>query len=73
MFIVAGFGNPLLDITVNIDNDELLKKYKLNEDDQTELPVDEIKSLYNDICKLVLCVSVYNNMIYFICLVILTN
>lgn len=58
MFIVAGFGNPLLDITVNIDNDELLKKYKLNEDDQKEISDDEIKSLYNDICTLVLCVLV---------------
>lgn len=47
--ILAGFGNPLLDITVKIHNDELLKKYNLNNDDQKEISIEEMKNLLKDI------------------------
>lgn len=38
MGVLAGFGNPLLDVTVTIKDDKLLKKYNLNSDDQKEIP-----------------------------------
>lgn len=49
MVLIAGFGNPLLDITVKIPDDTLLNKYNLNEDDQKEISADKIKSLLKDI------------------------
>ncbi|KAF2897382.1 hypothetical protein ILUMI_08796 [Ignelater luminosus] len=52
MVLIAGFGNPLLDITVKIPDDTLLNKYNLNEDDQKEISADKIKSLLEDISSL---------------------
>lgn len=49
--VLAGFGNPLLDVTVKIDDDKLLKKYKLNSDDQKEIPVQEMNSLLQDVSQ----------------------
>lgn len=49
--VLAGFGNPLLDITVKIEDDKLLKKYNLNRDDQKEISVKEMNSLLNDIAQ----------------------
>lgn len=49
--VLAGFGNPLLDITVKIDDDKLLKKYKLNSDDQKEIPVQEMNKLLQDVSQ----------------------
>lgn len=57
MIVLAGFGNPLLDVTVKIDNDGLLKKYSLNRDDQKEIPLQEMQNLLKDVseCGLRLC------------------
>lgn len=49
MFVIAGFGNPLLDISVKIKNNYLLEKYKVDEDDQIEISSEGMKSLYEDI------------------------
>lgn len=51
MASVAGFGNPLIDLTVKITDDELLRKYNLNEDGQKELPKNDMKLLFDDISK----------------------
>lgn len=48
---LAGFGNPLLDITVKIQDDKLLRKYNLNKDDQKEILVEEMNHLLNDIAQ----------------------
>lgn len=48
---LAGFGNPLLDITVQIQNDSILKKYNLNRDDQKEITIEEMNKLLNDIAQ----------------------
>jgi hypothetical protein len=42
------FGNPLLDLTVQIDDNELLRKYNLEENGQTEVSLDKLNSLFND-------------------------
>lgn len=42
------FGNPLLDITVQIKDDELLKKYHLEVDGQKEVPLEELGKLIGD-------------------------
>lgn len=44
------FGNPLLDVTVqlNEEEDELLKKYKLDKNGQAEVPLDQLNSLFNE-------------------------
>lgn len=42
------FGNPLLDITVQIKDDELLKKYQLEVDGQKEVPLEELGNLIGD-------------------------
>ena len=47
--IIAGFGNPLLDITVKVDNNDILEKYNLKRDDQIEFDFNHIKLLLNDI------------------------
>lgn len=52
--ILAGFGNPLLDLTVKIENDDLLKQYNLNRDDQKEISSEQMGELLKDISK-------YNN------------
>lgn len=51
MYEVAAFGNPLLDIIVNIDSDELLEKYGIKNDDQKEIDDFQMKNLYKDIEK----------------------
>lgn len=48
---LAGFGNPLLDITVKIKDDTLLRKYNLNSDDQKEIPLEEMNNLLKDIAQ----------------------
>lgn len=42
------FGNPLLDITVSIKNDELLKKYNLEKNGQKELSLEKLNNLIDD-------------------------
>jgi hypothetical protein len=44
------FGNALLDVTVQMDDndDELLKKYKLERNGQAEVPLDKLNSLFNE-------------------------
>lgn len=49
--ILAGFGNPLLDITVEIQDDKLLKKYNLNPDDQKEIEIEQMNNLLKDITQ----------------------
>lgn len=59
MVVVAGFGNPLFDVTVKITNDELLKKYNLTEDGQKELPKNDMKQLFDDISKLIIIIKAF--------------
>lgn len=42
------FGNPLLDITVQITNDELLKKYNLERNGQKEVSLEKLGKLIGD-------------------------
>lgn len=49
---IAGFGNPLLDIFVtlnNDDDDDTLKKYSLKTDGEMELPREIIQQLINEL------------------------
>lgn len=51
MCSIAAFGNPLLDIIVNIKNNELLIKYDVNPDDQKEISDKDMINLYKDVAK----------------------
>lgn len=51
MVVVAGFGNPLFDVTVKIKDDALLKKYNLKEDSQKEISQNDMKCLFDDISE----------------------
>lgn len=51
MVVVAGFGNPLFDVTVKIKDDVLLKKYNLKEDSQKEVSQNNMKCLFDDISE----------------------
>jgi len=42
------FGNPLLDVTVRIQDDELLRKYSLEKNGQKEVSVDKLRRLIDD-------------------------
>lgn len=42
------FGNPLLDITVQIKDDELLKKYSLEKNGQKEVSLELLSKLIGD-------------------------
>lgn len=44
------FGNPLLDVTVqmNENDNELLRKYNLEKNGQAEVPLDKLNSLFNE-------------------------
>lgn len=42
------FGNPLLDITVQIKDDELLKKYNLETNGQKEVSLEKLGKLIGD-------------------------
>lgn len=42
------FGNPLLDITVQINDDELLNKYNLERNGQMEVPFEKLAKLIGD-------------------------
>lgn len=42
------FGNPLLDITVQIKDDELLKKYSLERNGQKEVSLEKLGKLIGD-------------------------
>lgn len=42
------FGNPLLDITVQIKNNELLKKYNLERNGQKEVSQEKLSKLIGD-------------------------
>lgn len=39
------FGNPLLDISVELEDDSLLREFKLKPDDQQELPMDDLMQI----------------------------
>ncbi|XP_058800713.1 adenosine kinase-like [Phymastichus coffea] len=47
--IVMAFGNPLLDVLIINDEDNLLTKYNLKIDGQTELDRKKIDQLFNDL------------------------
>lgn len=49
MGTIIAFGNPLLDITVQISDDELLRKYEVNADGAKEVDQDEMKRLLKDV------------------------
>lgn len=51
MYEIACFGNPLLDIIVRIEGNDLLEKYDIKPDDQKEISDEEMKNLYDDIEK----------------------
>lgn len=51
MVVIAGFGNPLLDIIVTTNCKQLLQKYNLKEDDQKEVDDITMQSLLQDIKK----------------------
>lgn len=42
---VVSFGNPLLDIVVTLENDDILEKYGLKVDGEVELPEEKIQDL----------------------------
>lgn len=42
------FGNPLLDVTVQIEDDELLKKYCLDPNGQKEVSFEKLSKLIGD-------------------------
>jgi hypothetical protein len=42
------FGNPLLDITVQINDDELLQKYNLETNGQKEVSLEKLGKLIGD-------------------------
>lgn len=42
------FGNPLLDITVQIKDDELLKKYSLEKNGQKEVSLEKLGKLIGE-------------------------
>lgn len=46
---IIAFGNPLLDILVILENDDLLKKYNLKVDGETELCEAKIQELIADL------------------------
>ena len=49
--LILGIENPLLDISMELKNDELLKKYKL-EHGQASLASDEQLPLYDELWKM---------------------
>lgn len=46
---IIAFGNPLLDIYVILKNDELIKKYNLKVDGETELCEKKLQELIADL------------------------
>lgn len=42
------FGNPLLDVTVQVQDDELLRKYGLEKNGQKEVSVEKLQKLFED-------------------------
>lgn len=46
---VVGFGNPLLDTIVKLEDNSLLQKYNLEEDGQKEVSKSDMKALVEDI------------------------
>lgn len=46
---VVAFGNPLLDIYVKLENDDLLKKYNLSADGEMELSAAKMQELLADL------------------------
>jgi hypothetical protein len=42
------FGNPLLDVTVQISNDEILRKYSLDRNGQAEVSLEKLNNIFND-------------------------
>jgi hypothetical protein len=42
------FGNPLLDISVTINDDDLLVKYNLEKNGQKEISLDKLNKLIGD-------------------------
>ncbi|OAD62368.1 Adenosine kinase [Eufriesea mexicana] len=46
---IIAFGNPLLDVYVSLKNEDLLKKYNLMVDGETELPHEKMQELLADL------------------------
>lgn len=51
MYLVVAFGNPLLDIVVNVPDNKLLEKYNIKPNDQKEISDKEIANLYEDVSQ----------------------
>ncbi|XP_077291653.1 uncharacterized protein LOC143915097 isoform X2 [Arctopsyche grandis] len=49
MFVA--FGNPLIDYTVEIDSTEILEKYDLKENGQSELELKKFETLLNEVAQ----------------------
>ena len=47
--LVIGFGNPLLDVIIEGDENELLSKYDLKFDEQIELEEEAMEKLFADL------------------------
>ncbi|XP_031342079.1 adenosine kinase 2-like isoform X2 [Photinus pyralis] len=52
MVIIVGFGNPLLDIIVQLDDDTILQKYNIREDYEKEETANVIRLLLKDVSHL---------------------
>lgn len=46
---VVAFGNPLLDIIVHLDSDEILNKFNLKTDEQREVTPETIQEILAEI------------------------
>jgi hypothetical protein len=54
------FGNPLLDVTINIEDEDLLKKYNLDRNGQAEVPLEKLQLLFNDARARYVCIYMNN-------------
>lgn len=52
MVLIAGFGNPLLDVIIHLDDNNILKKYNLKEDGEKEISKNEMKTIIDDLSYL---------------------
>lgn len=50
--IMALFGNPLLDISVFLPNEDILTKYNISRNSESEITVETMEAMMADINKL---------------------
>lgn len=55
---IIAFGNPLLDIFISLQNKDLLTKYNLTVDGETELPKEKMQELLADLPLELISISV---------------